>query len=194
MKKAISKVLALSMAVLMVGGLTGCGESDTALKDGEPATSTTGNSATGKVELVSDTVNGLTLNVPKDFSEFAEINGVMLATNDTSTASIGITAKKDAGGGVAEAYDQASYQSTQMSTYSDVKFFEFKNDVKVDGVTAVYAHATGTNPSGVQLELNNFILFFEDGTYQSIVLISSVGNETSLKTNMKSIIDSINCA
>lgn len=118
----------------------------------------------------------------------------MLARSEDATASIAITAKKDAGGGVAEAYDEEAYQTTQMSTYTDVAFIEFKNNAKVDGVTAVYAHATGTNPSGVKLELNNYLLFFEDGTYQSIVLISSVGGNSSLEANIKSVIDSIKLA
>lgn len=78
MKKIITIMMAALLAVAMMIGLTGCGEETT---------------------LKSQTINGITLDVPSDFGAFTEKSGLMLATNEDSTASIAVTPSKDAGGG-----------------------------------------------------------------------------------------------
>ncbi|MEG0771524.1 MAG: hypothetical protein RR436_06470 [Clostridia bacterium] len=201
MKKVISLALALGMAVMMMVGLTGCGGGETkpAPDNSSPSSKTDTvdnktNPVDDKIKLVSDTVNGMTLNVPDDLSEFVDTKGIMRAKNDAGTASIAISAPQDAGGGVPEAYTKEAYQSTQMTTYSDVTFLEFKNNATVDGASAVYAHAKGTNPNGVKLELYNYLIFFENGNYQSVVFVFSEGSGTFLEKNIQSIISSMKLA
>ncbi len=170
MKKIITIAISALLGVTMMVGLTGCGE---------------------KITLTSQTINGITLDVPSDFGAFGEKSGLMLAANEDSTATIAITPVQDAGGGTADAFDQETYQSTQMSTFTDVEFVEFNNNTTLNGVPALYAHANGKNSSGVPLEVYNYILFYEDGTFQSIVFSFSADNDSSLEENIKTVIDSI---
>lgn len=115
----------------------------------------------------------------------------MLARNDASTATIVISEAKDASGTTPDAFNVENYQTTQMTTYTNVEFIEFNNKATIDGVPAVYAHATGINPNGVKLELYSYILFFEDGRFQSIAIVFSEGSNTSIQGNIQAVINSI---
>lgn len=168
MKKQITIVISIIMVLTMLGGLTACGSKE--------------------VTLNSKTVNGITLDIPSDFGEFADKSGIQMASNEDSTATIAITANIDANGYTAESFDQDTYQQTQMSTYTDVTFEEYDNDATFAGSSALFAHAKGTTSKGVELQVYNYMIFFDDGTFQSIVFSFAEGGENSLKTNIDSII------
>lgn len=78
-----------------------------------------------------------------------------------------------------------------MATYTGVEFIEFNNNTTLDGIKALYAHAKGNNSSGVSLEVYNYILFFEDGSFQSVVLSYATDSDSFLKENIKTVLGSI---
>ena len=185
MKKVISILLTLVLALTMVVALGACGKTNE-----EPDVE---GPKVDEVALVSKTANGITIDVPSDFGEFTDYSGSMIAMSEDSS-NITISARLDAQGGVPTAYDEEVYQQTQIPTFTEVQFVEFSNNVAVDGVPAVFAHFTATNSSSVKIEMYTFILFFEDGTYQTIATATGVGAQSSLALNIQAIVASIKLA
>lgn len=195
MKKVLSIVLALLMMTTLMVGLLGCSKTETETVPDESGEVVDEAPVDGAVKLVSDTVNGITIDVPDDLSEFADTNGIMRAKNDASTASIAITAVNDAGGTTPETFaDEETFSSTQMATFTDVQFLEFNNKASLDGVPTVFAHTKGLNSAGVMLEIYTYIIFFEDGSFQSVVILFSEGSNTSLQENIQAVTASIKLA
>lgn len=85
----IKHIFSALMIFAMAVSLTACGE---------------------EITLESRSANGVTLNVPSDFNAFADNNGMQMATDEDSTATIRISAKGDAQGVTASDYAQESYQ------------------------------------------------------------------------------------
>lgn len=170
MKKTSTIVLSLLMVFTLFLGLTGCGET---------------------ITLASQSVNGVSLDVPSDFGAFAEKSGVMLAVNADSTASISIGAKGDAKGIAPSDWDSDAFTQYIIPNYTDVNFVEFDTTATVGGASAVYAHYTCKNTSGVPLESYNYILYFDDGTSQSVALSFNTDASTSLQQNIDTVKNSI---
>lgn len=166
----IRHIFSVLMIFAMAVSLTACGE---------------------EVTLESRSVSGITLNVPSDFNAFTDNGEMQIATNEDSTATIVISAKGDAQGIKASDYDQDSYQQAYLGTYSDVSFEKFNNSAELDGKSALFAQFKGTTEKDVKAVSYNYIIFFEDGTCQSIFLSFSDDADTSLKTNIDSITKSI---
>lgn len=189
MKKFLSVLLTLALVLTMALTLVACGGGE------EPEGPENPETPDGEeVTLVNKTVNGVTLDVPSDFADFAETNGIMIARNPDGQASIGITGHMDGQGASPAAYTEENYQSSQLASYTDVVFVEFNNAIAVDGVPAVYAHCTAVNSKGAKIECSNFLLFFEDGTYQNIVMVWSTQVASSLADNVVDITGSMKIA
>ena len=170
MKNKIKHIFSAFVVFAMVVSLTACGED---------------------VTLESRSVNGITLSVPSDFNAFADNNGMQMATDENSTATIVISAKGDAQGIKASDYNQDSYQQAYLGSYSDVSIEKFDNNAELDGNTTLLAQIKGTNDAGIKVVVYNYITFFEDGTCQSISLSFSADNDSSLKTNIDNITKSV---
>ncbi len=175
MKKSISLLLSTLMVFTMVFGLTGCGEKE--------------------VTLVNKTVNALSFDTPDDFGEFAETQGVMIATNEDSTASITVSTIGDAQGYAVTDWTEESYKQAAIPNFTDVKFLEFNTNATVDDMPALYAHFTAKNSKGVEFENYSYIIYFplDDGAtmFQSISFAANKSVDSSLKSNIDTIINSI---
>jgi len=175
MKKLSITVLSLLMTLIMIFSLTGCSEE--------------------KVTLTNKTVSGLSFDVPDDFSEFAENQGTMIATNKESTASIGVSVAGDASGYPAADWTQESYIQSVLANYSDVNIIEFDANATVSGSTAVYAHYIVKDSDGSEREAYNYIIYLpeNDGVpmFQSITFAFSKSVDTSLKENIDAIRNSL---
>lgn len=175
MKKSSKIVLSFLMAATVIFGFTGCGEK--------------------KVTFTNKTVNGISLDVPDDFKAFEEKNGTLVASNEDSTASIGISKATEAEGLTVEDWTEDSYKETILTNYEDVKLVEFKNDVKISGKAVVYAYYTAKNDNGVDVEVYNYLIFSkgqdDSQTFQVITLAYNKDAKTSLQNNIDNVKNSI---
>ncbi|MCX7615466.1 MAG: hypothetical protein N2Z65_06895 [Clostridiales bacterium] len=175
MKKALSIILMAALSLTLMFGMTGCGEE--------------------KVTLASQTVNGLSFNVPSDFGEFAEKQNAMVATSSNSTGSISVSVVGDAQGSTPADWDKDSYTKSAFPNCTDVTFVDFKTDASIAGSPAVFAHLTGKNSNGAAFECYSYIIYIsgDDGanTCQSITFTFGKDNDSSLKSNIDSILKSI---
>lgn len=170
MKKQMKRIFSVMLAFAMVVGLTACGE---------------------EVTLSSKQVNGVTIDVPSDFGEFQDSGQMKMAKNEDSSANITVSERIPAQGMKPGDFDEVAYKEQQFSTFTDVSIEKYDNNAACDGVTALYAHATGTSENDVKLDLYNYIIFFDDDTYQSILLAYSSEADTSLKGNADTIMNNI---
>lgn len=174
MQNKMKHILSVLMVFVMVVSLTACGE---------------------EVTLESRTVNGVTLNVPSDLSAFADVEGDQRAQDENSLASITVSQKNDDAQGITAAdYDQDTFQQSYMGSYTDVSFEKFDNGAQIDGKTALYTVVKATNPRNVKIVLHMYMVFFDDGKVQNIVIFYSDENDNSVKTNIDNIIKSIKIA
>lgn len=175
MKKSKTIVLSFLMIFAMIFGLSGCGEE--------------------QIMFANKTVNGLSFDVPKDFGEFKEKQGIMVASNEESTASIAVSGTGDATGYAVEDWTQDSYKQATLPSYDDVKFIEFNKEATVSGFPAVYAHFTATNPNGAEVEAYNYIIYLpeEDGVpvFQSITFSYNKSAGTSLQESIDEVKSSL---
>lgn len=174
MKKVGKLIVSSVFAIAMMFSLTGCSEEEVTLK--------------------SQTLNGVTLQVPSDFGEFKEDGGFMLGKNEDATASMVVSKIASAEGTKPSDFTKESYLMSQTTDYKDVEVLEFDQNASIQGKKAVYAHLKAKNSSDVEIELYNYIAFFDDGNYQSVVLCHSIGADSALEKNVKAIIDSIKFA
>lgn len=170
MKSKMKQIFSVVMVLAMVVSLTACGE---------------------EITLESRTVNGVTLSVPGDFGEFAANGAVQMAADEDSTAGIAVSEKADAQGFTASDYDQDTYQQAYTTNYTDVTFETFDNSSELDGNSALYVKFNATTSNDVKLTIYSYIVFFEDGTCQSVALDYTVDADTSLETNIDSVLKSI---
>lgn len=175
MKKSITIVLSLLMVLTMIFSLTGCGEE--------------------KVTLTNKTANGLSFDVPDDFSDFEEKQGIMLSTNEESTASIVVSGELDMMGRRPENITKEYYAETVIPNYTDVEFLEFKTDVEVSYSTAVHAHFTAKSASGLEVESYAYLIYLPvddgDGNMQSVMFSFTKDTENSLKANIDTVKNSL---
>lgn len=175
MKKSSTIVLSLLMALTMVFGLTGCVEEE--------------------ITLTNKTIYGLSFDVPDDFGDFEEKQGVMIASNAESTASIAVSGVGDAQGYALEDWTKESYTQATLPNYTDVNFIEFKTNATISGSTALYAHFTAKNSSGVELETYNYLIYLpvEDGNpmFQSITFSMGKDADTSLEATIDAVKSSL---
>jgi len=175
MKNFSTIVLSLLVALTLTFGLTGCGED--------------------KVNFTNKTVHGLSFDVPDDFCEFAEKQGVMVSSNEESTASIVVSPVGDAYGYAAADWTEESYTEATVPNHTDVSFIEFNTDATVSSLTAVYAHFTAKNSNGIELETYNYLIYFpvDDGDpmFQSIAFAMGKDADTSLKVNIDAVLSSL---
>lgn len=169
MKSKTRYIFSVLMVLVMAVSLTACGE----------------------VTLESRTVNGVTLSVPDDFGEFKASGGVQMATDEDATAAVAVSEKADAQGFKAADYDQDTYQQAYMSAYKDVTFEKFDNNAQFDGKSALDVKFKATTEKGVKVTVYNYIVFFEDGTCQSVSLNYSDGSDSSMETSIDNVIKSI---
>lgn len=170
MKKQVKCIVSVMLAFALLAGITACGE---------------------EVTLSSQQVNGVTIDVPSDFGEFQDNGQMKMAKNRDSSANITVSEKIPAQGATPADFDEETYKAQQFSTFTDVSVEKYDNNATCDGNTALYAHVTGTSENKVKLDLYNYIVFFEDDTYQSILLSYSSEADTSLKDNVDIILKSI---
>lgn len=171
MKKFVRSALSVFLAAGILAGLSACSE---------------------PVTLASTTVDGISFDMPSDFGEFAAQSDVVkMAANSDSTATITVSAVADAQGITADLWDQASYQENVLAKFTDVNFVSFSNTEKLSDVSAVSVHYTAKNSNGISVESYSYLLYFDDGTFQSITFNYNAEKETSLKTNITAILASI---
>jgi hypothetical protein len=191
MKKSSTIVLSLLMALTMIFGLTGCGEEESS-SSGKNESSLSGEE---KVKLSTKTVNGLSFDVPDDFGDFAETQGVMLSTNEESTASIVVSGELDMMGRRPEDISKEYYTQTVIPNYTDVNFLEFKTDVTISYSTAVHTHFTAKSASGLEVESYTYLIYLPvddgDGTMQSVMFSFTKDAENSLKANIDAVKSSL---
>lgn len=182
MKKPSTIVLCLIIALTMLIGLTGCGEEESA-------------SSEEKTILSNKTINGLSFDVPDDFSEFTESQSVMLSTNEESTASIVVSEELDMRGIRPEEISKEYYLETVIPSYTDVNFIEFKTDVAVSHTTAVYAHFTTTKSDGLEVEAHAYLIYLPvddgDGKMQSVMFSFAKDTDSSLEKNIDAVKSSL---
>ena len=140
----MKKLLAATLALGLVLALTACGG---------PA-----------ITLASKTANGISLDVPSDFSEFAESNGAMIAASKGETASISISAAADGGGLTPADIDQDTYQQLAYPGSNDIEFSAYDNAATCNGIPAISAVCKLKNTNGAVVTAYSFLLFHEDGT------------------------------
>lgn len=168
----MKKLIALMMVLILSLSLTACGEEE--------------------AKLESQTVNGLTFDVPDDFGAFEDSDGnIKIAKNEDSTGVITLSERQDAEGTAASDWDEATFTEYILSSFEDLKVIEFSNSKSIAGAKAVYAHYSGKNSSDVEVEGYNYLIYFEDGTFQSIAFSLTKDADTSLSKNLTKIIDSI---
>ncbi len=168
----MKKILALMIVLAISLSLTACG--------GE------------EVTLQSQTVNNLTLDVPSDIGEFTDVSdNVKMAYNDDSTAGITISGRVDAQGITADMWDEETYTTTVLSEFGDLQVLEFSTSETVAGSSAVYAHYTGKNSGDVEIDCYNYMLFFDDGTFQSVAFNFTKDADSYLKKNLSQVIESM---
>lgn len=144
------------------------------------------------VTLQSTTVNGLTLDVPSDFGAFEDMEGqIKMSKNENNTSSIAISERIDAQGLKADSWDQQIFVENVISFFKDLQILEFSNAKTIVGVPAVFAHYSGKNASNVEVEGYTYLLYHDDGTFQSIAFSFTKGADTSLTQNITTIIDSM---
>lgn len=186
MKKSITTVLSFLMVLTMIFGLAGCGEENASPSGGK------------KVTLTSKTVNGLSFDVPDDFGDFAETQGVMLATNEESTASIVVSGELDMMGRRPEDISKEYYTQSVIPNYTDVNFLEFKTDVAISYSTAVHAHFTAKSASGLEVESYAYLIYLHvddgDGMMQSVMFSFTKDADNSLKANIADVKSSLKFA
>lgn len=166
----MKKLVALALAVMMTLSLTACG--------GDPVT------------LSTKSVNGVSIDVPSDFGGFTDQGSGMLATNEDTSATIIVGIPVDSGGFGPADLDQDSYRQ-QIFGETDVKFITFDNAADCNGIPAVFANCELTNSNGVDLTVNTWVLFHEDGTTQTVSLTYTTGADTSLEENIDAIVSSV---
>ncbi len=174
MKKIVSSVLLALMAAALILGLTACSEEE--------------------ITLVSKTVNGITLNVPSDLGEFTDNQGIQMAQDENAKASIGISFVGDSMGTSPSSWDEESYAAATLPNYTDVTFAEFDNQATVAGMPAVYAHYTTKSSSGTMVEAYSLLIYYEEGQFQSINIVFVQDEDTSVKSNIDAILNSITFA
>ena len=172
MKKRFTHIICMLMVFIMAFNFTAC----------------------GSVELESKTIKGVTLNIPSDFGEFKESDGISTATDEDSTCAIVISEKGDAQGIKPTDYEEDTYEQAYMGTYTDTSFVKFDNKAKIDGNPTLFAQFKGTNSKNVKLVVYSYIIFFDDGNCQSISFSYADKRDTSLEENIDSITKSIKIA
>lgn len=166
----MKKLIVLMMVLILSLSLVACGE---------------------EITLVSTTVNDLTFDVPSDFGEFADSQGVMVAKNDDSTATIAVSGRMDAEGVTTDLWDEQTYIENVLAGFAELEVLEFNNAQTIAGTTAVFAHFTAKNNSNIAIEAYSYLIYFDDGNYQTISFNTNVEKDTSLKQNMDAIVSSV---
>lgn len=168
----MKKLLTLMMALILSMSLVACG--------GE------------EITLQSQTVNGLTFDVPSDFGEFSELdNQVNIAVNEDSTASITLSERVDAQGITADLWDEETFITTALSGFGDAQVLEFSNTASAAGSPAVFSHYTAKNSNDAPVEGYMYFIYYNDGTFQSIAFSFNKDGNSSLKQNINAIMDSL---
>jgi hypothetical protein len=168
----MKKFLALMMALILSVSLIACG--------GE------------EITLQSQTVNGLTFDVPSDFGEFNDIaDQIKMAVNEDSTATITLSERVDAQGITADLWDKETFIEAALSGMGDVQVLEFSNTASAVGSPAVFSHYTAINASDAPVEGYMYFIYYNDGTYQSIAFSFNKDGNSSLKQNINAIMDSL---
>lgn len=145
-----------------------------------------------EITLQSQTISGLTLDVPSDFGEFSEVaDQIKMATNEDSTATITISERVDAQGVTADLWDQETFIASTLSGFGDSQVLEFSNTKTVAGFPAVFAHYTAKNANDAVVEGYMYFIYFDDGTYQSIAFSFNKDGDSSLKQNINAIMNSL---
>ncbi len=167
----MKKLLVLMMAITLSLSLAACGED---------------------ITLQRQTVNDITLDIPSDFGEFNEVaEQIYMAKNEDSTATITISERVDAQGITPDLWDEEAFVANVMVGFNEPQVLEFSNTETALGTAAVYARYTGRNSSDVEVEGYSYILYFDDGTYQSVAFSFTKDKDSALKQNLTSIIDSM---
>ncbi len=168
----MKKVLVLIITLIISLSLTACGSNE--------------------VTLQSKTVYGLTLDVPTDLDEFSNVSDrVKAAYNSDNTAGITISDRVDGGGITADFWDEETYIENILAEFDGLQVLEFSNSETVAGTKAVYAHYEGNNSNDVEVEAYNYMLFYDDGTFQSVAFNFIKGEDSFLKKNISKVIESI---
>lgn len=145
-----------------------------------------------EITLQSQTVNGLTLEVPSDFGSFEDVEKqIKMAKNADSTSTITISERVDAQGLTVDSWDEKTFAENVLTGLGDLKILEFSNTKTIAGVPAVFAHYYVKNKSNVEVEGYNYFLYHNNGTYQSIAFSFTKGADSSLTKNLNKIIDSM---
>lgn len=145
-----------------------------------------------KITLQSQTVNGLTLDVPSDFGAFEEVEEkIKMSKNADSTSVITISERVDAQGLTADSWDKETFTQSVLRSFGDLQVLEFSNAKTIAGVPAVFAHYSGKNTSNVDVEGYTYFLYHDDDTYQSIAFNFTKGVDSSLTQNLSAIMDSM---
>lgn len=120
------------------------------------------------VTLAARATNGISIDVPSDFGEFADKDGAMVAVSKEETATISVSAVGDGGGLKPSDIDQDTYQQQAYPVNSDVEFVDYDNAASCNGISAISAICKIKNSNGAAVTAYSYLLFYEDGTIQGV--------------------------
>lgn len=169
----MNKFIKLTITFLMVFAVAGCGSSEESIK------------------LETQTVNGVKIAVPTDMPSFKKNDdGDKESQDKDNTASITVSNVEDAGGDTPSDIDE-SFIDDMGKDLKNFKILEFDTDKKINDVDTVYAKVSGKNDNKANIVMDIYLFFYADGTAQSVMIVYSKGNNTSLEKNIKKINKSI---
>jgi hypothetical protein len=142
----MKKLLALIMALVMALSLAACsGENAEPAQGSSSETSNTETEIVSKeAELVSKTFGNITINVPSDFSDVIEKDGLYISASPTN-ANIVVSRALGIDIQASEWNESVAEQSLQAysSAYTDMELLAFEGNVNMNGNTAVFLGFTG---------------------------------------------------
>ena len=167
----MKKLFAVIFALGMVLALTACGKAP--------------------IKLVTTSANGISMDVPSDFGTFEDKNGVMVAVSKEGTATISVSVIGDGAGSTPADIDQDTYQKQSYPGNNNVEIVKYDNAASCNGIPAVSAVCKVKDSNGTVLTAYSFLLFYEDGTVQSVSINYNANENSSTKDNIDAIVKSI---
>ena len=169
----MNKFIKLTITFLMVFAVVGCGSSEESIK------------------LEIQNVNGVKIAVPTDMPSFKKNDdGDKESQDKDNTASITVSNVEDAGGDTPSDIKESDIDDMGKDL-KNFKILEFDTDKKTNDVDTVYAKVSGKNENKANVVMDICLFFYEDGTFQYVIIAYEKHSNTSLEKNIKVINKSI---
>lgn len=184
MKKFITATLATALALSLAIAISGCSNS-------EPKKAASSTASSAEATLVRKSVNGITLNIPSNFKDFADVgdgSGVMMA-KDGLGSNIVVQPRRDGKGAKPSDMTKDLYAKSIAEDEPGATIIDFKNNANVGGVPAVTGHES-FDMSGKKIESWSVEMYYADETIQNIT-ITTKADGNPLYKNADAIVKSI---